>query len=268
LQVYDAGRVYEIENYRQERDPNNFKLLVAHRGAMYYNIRQKIYRLTAASTIERLDTPIFEGFVLSGASVGNELHYMVRTPGGYTKTYVFNPETGGTREWFNTQSIGHVGSRTPSSIAAAFGQVWVAPMTLTAANNSTYLAPVIAVNKILPPVVLTSPYFMRTHSYLITSMLDMGYPDLNKLWNRVVVDYDLQSWQDRIDAYYTTEFKRSQVLVVAADDGAGGYNDWTKTVTDGDTSTSETGVMVPGMYMQFAFPTRVKVINVALMLGA
>lgn len=260
LWVFDKGLVYEIENYRDEREPNNFKLMVVHRGALYYNIRQRIYRVTSGNLIELLATPDFNGVVEGGTSIGNELHFLIREPTGEGRVWIFNSETGGTRQWFGTEDIA-IGratgaERSPSSIVGAFGHIWISPMMMTVGYSSLSTIPVSVVNRLNPAEGVAIPYFAKDRSYLITSMTDQGYPNKDKLYNAAVIDYLINGPSEKIDVSYITEVKSAR-LTHAILHETGTQTDILDDVNDGDPDTSAAMTNTAGLvtlYMGFDEP--------------
>ena len=90
LEVFDAGRVYQIQSFRQYRDENNFNVMIEHRGELYFNVRNVMYRLTGGGTIEKLAIPAFEGVYTDAASQGSELILVFHNIPGPTRTIIFD----------------------------------------------------------------------------------------------------------------------------------------------------------------------------------
>ena len=245
LWAYDAGRVYEVANFGQEWDTNNFRLMVVHRGALYFNIRQRIYRLTASESVEVLDTPNFDGFVTDGTSLGDDLYIMLREPDGTGRCMVYNPERGGAREWFHTPAIalneGGIAPG-PSGIKAATGMLWIAPVALTGEAIRSSSTPIATVNKLASPAQQVKPnyYDIGRNAYMVTSMLNFGYPGVDKLFNRVLVTHNMYAATDKIDVYYLTQLGVVSLLGAFRYTGANAdgpigalLDDGTAAVTDG-----------------------------------
>lgn len=237
LWIFDAGRTYEVENYADQRDTSNFNLMVLHRGALYYNIRNKIYRITSGNLIELLATPPIDGIVTDGAATGSELHIVYQEPSGDSRVLIFDPETGGTRRWFSSEEI--MAKEGPkdrglTSIRPAYGYLWMAPTHISASFASNNSFPVAAVNRINPNKSVTIPYFARTHAYVIMSMTDMGQPNVSKELRRVVTDRTIHNTGESIEILYATDIFDSvpiQVFVHSA--AASTFTEGTTAVTNG-----------------------------------
>lgn len=207
LWVYDQGLIYEVQDFRDERDKTNFRMMVAHQGALYFNIRAKVYRLTTAGTLELLQTPLTKGAILSGAAMGNEVYFLAveNWSGSGSEAWVFNPDSGGTRRWFNSRYLmtPRATGNYPLMVAGAGGYLWAAPMDLTTSYCTPTLSmPVVAVDRGNPSWVADNLFATRD-SYLITSLLDFGYPNMPKLFNKIIIDYLLGDGRDtKIDISY------------------------------------------------------------------
>ena len=220
LWVYDQGLIYEVQDFRDERDQTNFRMMVSHQGALYFNIRAKVYRLTTAGTLELLQTPLAQGAIMSGAAIGNEVYFLSveSWSGTGSEAWVFNPDSGGTRRWFDAVHIATsvATGNYPKMLAGIAGYLWIAPLDLTVSYSSSALSvPVAAVDR-GNPSWLTDNLFADHDSYLVTSLLDFGYPNLPKLFNKIVVDYLLgEGVNVKIDISYilTTRIQPAPVVV-------------------------------------------------------
>lgn len=243
LWIFDAGRTYEVENYTDQRDSSNFSLMVLHRGALYYNIRNKIYRITSGNLIELLATPNIDGVVTDGAATGSELHITYKEPSGDSRMLIFDPETGGTRQWFGTDEISYKDAnleRGISSVRPAFGYLWMAPTHISAAWSSVQSFPVMAVNRINPDKASAVPFFAKTHAYAILSMTDFGQPNVSKELRRVVTDRTIHNSGEQIAVYYANDIFDSaitQVFIHEPDDPV--FTDGTTAVTNGSVLDSD-----------------------------
>lgn len=206
LSVFDAGRIYDVQDYGQHRDSENFNLLMAHQGALYYNVRAQLFRLTGGGLIEKIRTPMVEGYIFSGCVDGDDVIYATMELGkSYARTWVFNPESGGVRQWFDTKQfypfrLGHptdTGIR-PNSLLALQGHVFFMP----AAHSQFYGAsttrmPIIATNRRRfgknEPDYPDSYGVYQTggEASLVTSLFDFGLPTLDKEFNRIVVEHNM-----------------------------------------------------------------------------
>ena len=147
LWVFDAGRVYQIEDYAADADPTNFALLKAYRGAMYFNVGRRLLRYTAGGAIEELPWP---GEAIYGGAVGMGL-LIISGSSKYDAGHIlvgFNPDTGafseifsplntswGPLNWTHEISIMHPG-------AEADPVLWVGPVTLSAAASGVTRSPI------------------------------------------------------------------------------------------------------------------------------
>lgn len=237
LWIFDAGRTYEVENYKDQRDASNFNLMVPHRGALYYNVRNKIYRITSGNLIELLATPPIEGTVTDGAATGSELHIAYKDPSGEARILIFDPETGGTRQWFSSEEI--MAKEGPkerglTSVRPAYGYLWMGPTYISSSFSSNNSFPVAAVNRINPSKSVTVPHFAKTHSYAILSMTDFGQPNVDKELRRAVIDRSIHNSGESIEVLYTTDIFDSiptQVFVHSA--AASTFTEGTAAVTNG-----------------------------------
>ena len=246
LFAFDAGRIFPvIESFNQVRDTANFSLMCEHKGSMYFNIRQRLYRYSSAGELERLQTPDFDGIIVDGKSNGDELLIVVRTVTGEGELWIFDSETGGTRRWFTTREYTFASDPTaPPGIAGvgtAFGYTWMLPVQSSAeyAAGSPALSYIAAANRVSPPRSAYIPYFAKSHAYFILSMQDYGYPDLLKLFNALKMDYGLFSNGDRIDAYYLTRLEGPHLTGALLKDAAAAWTDGTSELSDGSVLAAE-----------------------------
>jgi len=236
LYAYDAGRIYLVQGWPHSIDPSNFAFMKVLRGDLYFNIGRAIYRLSSASTVEKLDWPLVAGVVLSGEVTDEELYVMYHTQGYDTRIFIFNPENGSVREWLRSREISYrvnVGPHGPTSINAAGGALWLSPMYLTVTAQTH--SPIASINKLLPSNAQIVPNFHKGgRAYMITSELTMGYPDLDKYWHSAVIDYNLNSPTDRFQVYFLPEIKTSSRIVgVLAETTTGVFTNLTSEATDG-----------------------------------
>jgi len=199
LHVFDQGRLYEIESFRQYADSHNFDLLELHKGMLYFNIRNRLIRLSNANQVERLDIGSIDGYIVGGASVGDELYVVTRSLlGGEGSVVIFDPETGRTRTWINTRHYGtswinvadeyYNRERGPSSVAAAYGHVFVGPYpvdTTVADDADSCNAPVLMANRTLEAQELNVQDRID-ESWAMLPPNDMDLPDVIKLFNRIL----------------------------------------------------------------------------------
>jgi hypothetical protein len=93
LWVYDAGRVYQIEDYSTESWSGNFALMRAYKGCLYYNIGQRLLRYTAGGSIEEI--PWYGGSIFGGVGgMGRLLIVGYEKFGIQMNVWAFNPDTG------------------------------------------------------------------------------------------------------------------------------------------------------------------------------
>ncbi len=205
LEVFDAGRIYQIQDFHQYRDPENFNVMIRHRGELYFNIRDILYRITGGGVIERLEIPRFGGVYTDAASVGSDLILALRGAPGGSRYLAFDSDSGAWRQWFDTSdyttSITDNSNKwlqhenAPTSIKSAFGHLFLGPSYWRdpfGPQNHTLDFPVSMVNKLSPPENLEVPNYynpsaLAARAYLITSIADMGLPDVDKLFGRVKV---------------------------------------------------------------------------------
>jgi len=237
LYAYDAGRIYSVQRWPHSIDPSNFAFMKVLRGDLYFNLGTAIYRLSSASTVEKLDWPLIAGTVIAGEVTDEELYVIFSDTFSDSRIFIFNPETGGVREWFRSADICNRSGPSPwgpSSIMAAGGALWMSPMYLSAGNNSS--SAITAVTKLLPPQAQIVPNFHKGgRSLMITSELTMGYPDLDKYWDAVDLEYNLYSSADRIEVYYLPQIQSTQPIqsVQLYHQPGATYTDVTAAATDG-----------------------------------
>ena len=205
LWVYDAGVIYQVSAFHDERDVQNFSMMFEHRGYLYFNIRAQVLRLSSTGLIERIQTPVTKGAILSGAGLGSEVYWLHAhgDTGEQVACWVHNPDFGGTRQWWSHSEIAGPTRYKPTSIAAAAGMLWISPMSNTTGYTSlSHLCPIVAADRVTPPMYSGGVEFPFREPYMITSQNDFGLPNLEKLLNAVVVDYQLYSMEDAVDVYY------------------------------------------------------------------
>lgn len=211
LWAFEAGRVFMIEDFSGEADISNFNLMVSHRGSLYFNIRHRLFRLTGGGLIEVIPTPEFDGYIISGVSIAHELFILLRDQVANTRVWIYDSDAGGVREWVSMKDVslsqpqGRRGTPLgPTSIQSLYGHVWLAPVYLTNVGVGATTSPIATLNRLAPPSTQASPNFynMGERAFLITSLLDMGYPSVDKLLNSLTVDYNLISSIDSIDVFY------------------------------------------------------------------
>lgn len=212
LWVFDAGQTYLVQDYSQEISSDNFNMMVEHRGYMYYNINSSLYRYySATGLIERIRTPYFDGPILSGVSCVDELLFVVRN-GTETlrapQTWIFDPETGGIRMWFEDVRDVNVdpvmaGEDSPSKIAALRGNVFITPMYMsgTAVANRADGAQIPVVTALRTALISGRVY---EGAQLITSAFDFGLPSLEKMYNKVKIDVKMDT-ATYMDVYISTD---------------------------------------------------------------
>ena len=221
LYAYEAGRVYRVEDFSAAYDNMNFSMMAVHRGYLYFNIKHMLYRLSTVGTLELVQSVPTTGIIIAGASIGNRLVYSAAVAGEdpITDVWFFDPETGGTHKWFSSVKITSPLNqwKTVSSIATSHGLLFMMPIIVSQVYNSLasfwsggwpLVSPIVAADVLTPPENLSIPGYAPSGSYLITSMLDFGVPNIPKTYHNVTIDYALMDPNfDRIDVSYITELK-------------------------------------------------------------
>jgi hypothetical protein len=203
LWVFDANRTYKVVGFEDDSSFNNFAMMVVHRGYLYFNIRHLVYRLSTVGTVELMQAPIEAGFVVDGASYGDNLYVITYMPPSFTQVFVLNGESGGWRRWFWSEEVGYGAFKSPRTIKNASGLLLISPMLMSETYSTASMqSPIVMADYRTSPFLANNPNFSRTHSWIVTSMLDFGLPHLDKLLNALVVDYNLLSKDDRIDVSY------------------------------------------------------------------
>ena len=194
LGVFDAGQVYPVQSFMQSRNANNFKLMEDHYGALYFNIRGRLYRYTGAGTFELIRTPIFTNDIVSGTSLENELIFMVAGAGAY-QVWIYNADSGGTYMWFDQLRQLDVNQQlamanAPNTIKAIRGRLFIAPMYLTGSvqPGDITITPIMTANR-----VPSSDARSIAGATMVTSSFDLGLPALDKQYNRIVVDHRMDA---------------------------------------------------------------------------
>jgi hypothetical protein len=251
LWIYDAGIVYLVQNFKDQSNLTNFGMMTEHRGYLYFNIQSDLYRLSTGGTIEQIETSHKPGAIVGGAAQGKDVYYLVASgeTAYNTECWVFNPETGGAREWFQHRDIAKWNRMQPTTIMSVSGLMLLAPMQVDYTYRPSYsidnnMSPFAAADRVSNVVQMRNPNFSQ-EGYLITSQLDFGYPNLLKLFNRVVVDYSLASDADKIDIYYKLTHQTENVVsgvFIGRDENAlyTGAAAWTD-ITDAVTSSAWNG---------------------------
>lgn len=227
LWAWEAGRIYEVQNFMDLKDAHNFALMVSHRGSLYFNIRDRLYRLSSANLIELLDTPQFNGNISGGAGLDHEVYFMVRLVTGGSEGWVLDTTTGGVRRWIDFNRLRAQVSENakdvyaPQGISSCLGHIFVAPMAITSAGGTT--SPIVSLYKAIPPYAQAQPNFygMGDESWLMDSFNNFGYPGIDKVLNQVRIDYNLQASGQKIDIYYLTTMAGAGLINAVAEYAAG-----------------------------------------------
>lgn len=236
LWVFEGGKVYEIESFADQADIYNFRLLTVHKGSLYFNIRDRLLRVTGEGIIEEIEVPFRGGTLLDGTTYDGELYMIFKRAGGSipgnisvgdigqrlyttmisgeTELYIYNSETGGTRLWHRHNVIGAQSMKYyPNSLRSMFGLLFMAPMIMTTAMHGTDMGevfPVSAYDSAIPEFMQIAPEVAQAKSYLITSMFDFGLPQVDKLFDALYVDYSLGHEDDRIEVSYIPKLVRTE----------------------------------------------------------
>src|SRR3990167_318940 len=205
LWVFDAGRVYEVQSFKDYRDPENFNVLIYHRGELYWNIRNILYRLTGALGIEIVDVPLFPGVYKDAASSGNELILTLQEQSGRVRYIIYDSDTRGWHRWLDGDDLSLTDvweqlrgtDQNPTSVATAFGYLFLGPTNWRdpwGAVTDSLDFPIAMVNRLTPAEYLKEPNYARglgptlsDRAYFITSLVDQGLPEIDKLYNRVLI---------------------------------------------------------------------------------
>lgn len=194
LAVFDAGVVYPVQSWAQERSENNFKLLVNHYGALYFNIGNKLMRYTGAGVFEQIRTPVFNNNIIDGVSIGSDLIFLIQGAGVY-QVWVFNADTGGCYQWFSEKKQVAVDNvlamaDAPTMLDALRGRIFIAPMYMTGQVHpgDTTITPILVANR-----VPSSDVRLYPGSRIVTSSYDFGRPAMDKQYNRLIVDHRMDT---------------------------------------------------------------------------
>lgn len=207
LWIFEGGRLYMVEDFSDQEDDSNFNMMVVHRGALYFNIRHQVYRISTNMLLDLLQTPVVTGEICSGVSVGGDLIMVTRERAGYSRVFILNSESGGVREWFNTNTLGmsynKLGHRFIGDVFTLGGYVMMAPVILPATfSTDTYTSPFVGALRTIPPGSQTRPQYAANNSYLMTSAINMGLPSVDKQLDKVIVDYNMGDENNSIDVYW------------------------------------------------------------------
>lgn len=199
LYIYDAGTVYKVEDFSEEPHDSNFRMMLNHRGALYFNIVDKVYRLTSEGTLEKLLIPSRNGYITGGCADDKDIIFTVRGKDQVHETWIFDTQTGGSRKWFKDAEGPHnvYGIYAPTS---AMGHVWFAPMTWTwgpsvqslgmahgGHSSSVTDVPVTAVKRFAKGRNSYPAPELTGQTKFITAKLTLGHPNMTKLINRLQV---------------------------------------------------------------------------------
>lgn len=214
LWAWEAGRVYEVQSFLNEVSGVNFSVMLAHRGSLYFNILNSLYRLSSANLVEVIQLPNLDGQMVSAASIGPNLYLLIRTKAGGSTVWMLNTELGGVSQLWDFKDFAHQGTGLPNFIGALYGQLWIAPVSLTTTGTSQTHR-IATVNRLTPPLTQAEPNFygLGEQAKLVTSQLNMGYPGLEKLFNRVVITHQTPLPTDFIDVYYMLDMSRVVPIV-------------------------------------------------------
>jgi hypothetical protein len=135
LWCYEGGRVYEVEPFHGEVSSDNFKLMHATHGALYFNVKNKLYRYTGAGNIELLMVYPYEALLGPATTAQDKLYFSVRDQSFSGSVYVYDFKSRGLwREWDlyseaarNTvHDVVHV-----TGLEVAANKLWIAPVEST-----------------------------------------------------------------------------------------------------------------------------------------
>jgi len=228
LWVFDAGRVYMVEDFSHIASAYNFGVMIVYRGALYFNIFNSLYRLTTGGLIEKISMPTKGGPLVSADILDDKLYVMEKGAGaslfdpgeasnatggiwslpklaGSTDVWVFNRESGGTHEWINFDKYIVFRNLSLNSLKQCKGVLWIAPVIMTSNANISSVperSGPIAVLRPDNPDRTFLPEVAKEGSWLTTSCLSFGHKDLTKLFDKAKIDYVLHKEQDAIDVYY------------------------------------------------------------------
>lgn len=141
LWCYEGGRVYEVEPFYSETSDDNFKLMHASHGALYFNIRNKMYRYTGAGNIELLFAYPYEALLGPAATAQDKLYFSVRDESVSGSVYAYDfKDRAFWREWDlhseaardTVHSVVHV-----TGLGVAANKLWLAPVESTANVTAT-----------------------------------------------------------------------------------------------------------------------------------
>lgn len=241
LWAYEAGRTYKVADFTHLADRRNFFAMEGGYGSLWFNIGSMLYRYTAGGLLEEIDfVPKRYG---SGGSTGIPrsiasgpgcVYVVVGDMGiGYWKIptlWRIDTETGACQEllnmskliwnsWYATETSVFTARTLPVSEVHPWGetQLLAGPMYSTCLGtnaaqmflNFGNLSELLAATEI--PMMGAYGASPDVH-FFETCWIDIGYPALDKTWQRVKLTVDLNAWQS-IDVYYRVSEQASYTLL-------------------------------------------------------
>ena len=135
LWCYEGGRVYEVEPFYADASDDNFTMMHASHGALYFNIKNRLYRYTGAGNIELLFTYPYEAILGPATTAQEKLYFSVRDQSHCGSLYAYDFRKRGFFRELDLQSeaarhtvhnVVHV-----TGLGAAGGKLFIAPFEST-----------------------------------------------------------------------------------------------------------------------------------------
>jgi hypothetical protein len=140
LWCYEGGRVYEVEPFYADASDDNFTLMHASHGAIYFNIRNKLYRYTGAGNIELLFSYPYKAVLGPATTAQEKLYFSVRDESHCGSLYAYDFKTHGFFRELDLQSeaarhtvhdVVHI-----AGLGVAANKLWMAPFESTSLGGA------------------------------------------------------------------------------------------------------------------------------------
>ena len=224
LWAYEAGRTYQVIDFSSAKSADNFRLLKAAAGALWFNIGSRLLRYTAGGLLEEMETGHRDMMPVSLCEVPDGVLVALRDPLGWTvrnKRYELirlDITTGAVQHlidaasqlrtnlneftWADAVVAPVIGARQPSPIdemsgfppttqvkGIIFGPLFHTGTTAGSGPGSYRKQATIFFDRHLATgelddIIWDHPDQKGNTHYMTTPWVDLGYPQVNKAWAR------------------------------------------------------------------------------------
>jgi hypothetical protein len=227
LWAYEAGRAYKVVNFAERASIENFAVMKALHGALWFNIEDTLYRYTSGGLLEEMVVDFNHQYPRS-ITAGKGCVYIATTREVDVYNcylYRLDIETGAVQEMIDTDLLkpssqfmdkGAVavltcGPEPVSELRASYRQrpkVVVGPVLTTLCASANCLAyldfgfvdEVVSDDSLPTVATANNPLMHRIESI----WMDLGYPAVDKFWERVRLTCKLPTAGQALVVYYRT----------------------------------------------------------------